>query len=92
MAVEGEPTDDGLPPCGTTARYQRHVKAREPTCGACRAANTAYTNERRAADPAFRENAAAAGRARQAALRCLTERHADEFAGLMETARWKEGL
>ena len=67
-----------LQPCGTHAAYQRHVRAKEDACDACRAANVVYVGVRRGA--------------RQAALRQLAERHADEFASLLEAARREAGL
>jgi len=68
----------GLQPCGTHAAYQRHVRAKETPCGACRAANVVYVGVRR--------------RPRQAALRLLAERHAVEFKALLEAARREAGL
>ena len=68
----------GLQPCGTHAAYQRHVRAKETPCGACRAANVVYVGVRRGT--------------RQAALRQLAERHGDEFASLLEAARREAGL
>jgi len=74
-------------PCGTTRAYQQHHKAGEEPCDLCRAANTAYTGERRAADPTYQKNNARANRVRQAALRHLAERHPEEFDALLEEAR-----
>ena len=74
-------------PCGTTAAYQQHIKAKEEPCDPCRAANTTDMGERRAANPAYQENNARTGRVRRAALRRLAERHPEEFNTLLEDAR-----
>ena len=74
-------------PCGSTAAYQQHFKAKEEPCDLCRAANTIYMRERRAVKPEYRKNSARASRVRQAALRRLAERHPEEFDALLEEAR-----
>ena len=81
-----------LQPCGTHGAYQRHHKAGETPCDACRAANAAYMKARRDAWPAHLTRSVRGAKARQAALRLLAERHPVEFASLLESARWEAGL
>ena len=82
----------GLQPCGTHGAYQRHVRAKEDACDACKAANAAYMKGRRDAWPGYLDRAVRSAKARQAALRLLAERHPGEFEALLEAARWEAGL
>lgn len=36
-----------LSPCGTIGAYQRHLKAGQEACAACKEARAAYTRDRR---------------------------------------------
>ena len=81
-----------LQPCGSHGAYQRHVKAGETPCDACRDANAAYMKARRDAWPGHLNRAVRSAKARQVALRLLAERYPVEFEELRETARREAGL
>ena len=66
---------------GTLAGSQRHSRAGEPPCDACRAAKAEYDREWRSAPEKTRRNRLHA-RAQARALRKLKDAHPDEYRAL----------
>ncbi|WP_433225464.1 hypothetical protein [Actinomadura formosensis] len=72
-----------LDPCGTTGAYQRHIKAREKPCQACREARNAYERDyRKIARRRHSETSKARHRARGRALTRLARAYAPAFRAL----------
>ncbi len=67
------------PGCGTYAGYQRHRKAGEQTCPACREAHRAYMREWRSRGDDWRRG----NRARARALWRLAALHPEEYEHLV---------
>ena len=79
-----------LKPCGTTAAYQRHVRAGEEACEPCKEANRAHTAMLRATNEHVRTQGRKNTRAQNRAKQRLVAAYRDVYEVLLLEEKQRE--
>jgi hypothetical protein len=85
-----KPTQE-RPPCGTYGGYQAHMRRNEPSCDPCKAANTEYHTQRRAANPEAKKREYRRNAVYSKALWRLAREYPKRFTELVEQFKAEVG-